>query len=98
MREGIHNLPTRAAVEVVVHAPATEVRSRVGPWATIEEAGDDRCVLRMSSESLDWPMMALGVIGAEFEVVGPAQLTDHLRERIGRFARAVGRRQGGGSV
>jgi predicted DNA-binding transcriptional regulator YafY len=67
------------------------VRSRVGPWATIEEAGDDRCVLRMSSESLDWPMMALGIIGAEFDVVGPPELTDHLRERIDRFGRAVGR-------
>jgi predicted DNA-binding transcriptional regulator YafY len=90
VREGIHNLPTRHAVEVLVHAPAAEVRDRVGPWATIEEAGGARCVLRMSSESLDWSMMALGVIGAEFEVVGPPELTDHLHERIDRFTRAIG--------
>jgi hypothetical protein len=44
----------------------------------------------MSSESLDWSMMALGVIGAEFEVVGPPELTDHLHERIDRFTRAIG--------
>jgi hypothetical protein len=39
-------------------------------------------------DSLDWPAAVLGSLGAEFEVVEPAELRDHLH-RIGeRFVRA----------
>jgi predicted DNA-binding transcriptional regulator YafY len=89
VRDGIDNLPTRHTVEVVVHAPAAVVRDRIGPWGVIEELDVDRCRLRMTADSLDWPMMALSATRAEFDVVSPPALVDHLRERVGRFARAV---------
>ena len=95
VRDGIDTMAARHDVEVIVHAPAADVRERIGRWGTVEELDGDRCLLRMTAESLDWPVMALGAIGAEFEVVSPPALLDHLRERADRFNRAVER--GGGS-
>ena len=75
--------------EAEVHAPADFVRQRVGRWATITEAGEDRCRLAMTSDSLDWPTMALGGLGAEFTVLHPPELRDYVREWAERFGRAT---------
>ncbi|WP_405141148.1 YafY family transcriptional regulator [Sphaerisporangium sp. NBC_01403] len=90
VRAGIDNIVPPLAVEAVVHAPAATVRVAVGQWATVEEIDDGRCRLRMTSDTLDWPAMALGVVGAEFEVIHPPELVDHLRDWAGRFTRATG--------
>jgi predicted DNA-binding transcriptional regulator YafY len=55
-------------------------RAMVEQWATVEELDDRRCRLRMTADSLDWPTMALGADGAEFEVVRPPELADHIWE------------------
>jgi len=89
VRSGIEHLPSRHQVEVRIDAPAAVVRDRIGPWGTLEELDRDRCVLRMSSDSLDWPTVALGHAAAGFEVVSPPALVDHLRAWADRFGRAV---------
>lgn len=76
-------------VEVRLEAPADRVRSRVGQWAAVTEDGPGRCRLTMTANSLDWPAMALGSVGADFEVIGPPELTAHLREWGERFVRAT---------
>jgi predicted DNA-binding transcriptional regulator YafY len=43
----------------------------------------------MSTDSLDWPMMALGTVGAEFRVVSPPELVDRVRDWGDRFSRAA---------
>ena len=91
VRRGIDNLPTRHDVEAVVHADASEVRSRIGSWASIEEMDGARCRLRMSTDSLDWVLMTLGRTGADFEVVSPSAAIVHARQRSERFGRAVDR-------
>jgi predicted DNA-binding transcriptional regulator YafY len=93
VRAGIDNVPASYTVEAVVRAPAETVRARLGQWATVESLDDDRCRLRMTVESLDWPAFALGTVGAEFEVVGPPELTDLVREWGARFTRAAGARR-----
>jgi predicted DNA-binding transcriptional regulator YafY len=90
VKSSIDGLPSRHQVEALVHAPAPRVRERIGRWATLEEAGDDRCLLRMSADTLDWPSMVLGNTEAEFEVLSPPALVDHLRDWAERFGRAVG--------
>lgn len=89
VRAGLTNLPAPYAVEVRVAAPAATVRQRVGRWCTVEEVDADSCLLRMTSDSLDWPAMTLGVAGAEFEVLSPPEFADHLRDWGGRFSRAA---------
>jgi predicted DNA-binding transcriptional regulator YafY len=73
----------------VVHAPADEVRGRLGWWGTVEALDDRRCTVTFSAEDPDWPLMALGATGAEFEVVAPAAMVDHLAERATRFRRGL---------
>jgi predicted DNA-binding transcriptional regulator YafY len=91
VRSSIENVPQRYQVEVLIQATATTVRERVGPWGTLEDVGPGLCRLHMSSDSLDWPTMALGRAGAEFEVTSPAELVDHLRQRADLFGRAADR-------
>jgi predicted DNA-binding transcriptional regulator YafY len=92
MRSGIDNMPAPYTVEARIHARAAVARVRVGPWATIEDIDDGHCMLLMTSDSLDWPAMALGAIGADFEVLSPPELVEHLREWAHRFRRATTRR------
>jgi predicted DNA-binding transcriptional regulator YafY len=91
VRAGIGNLPAQYRIEVLVHAPAAVVRSRIGPWGTIEEIDDGRCLLRMTSDSLEWPTLALCVAGADFEVIAPPEMLDYLRDCAARFGRAIQR-------
>jgi len=91
VRAGIDNLPTRHIVEALVHGDASVIRSRIGPWVTVEEVDDARCRLRMTSESLDLVLATLGRAGAEFEVVSSPAVIDYAREWIGRMGRAIDR-------
>jgi predicted DNA-binding transcriptional regulator YafY len=89
VRAGIQNLPTRRRIEVLVHAPGATVRTRVGQWVTVEDVDDSRCRLRMTVDNLDWPALTLGAVGADFEVVRPPELIDHIRDWGARFTRAT---------
>jgi predicted DNA-binding transcriptional regulator YafY len=91
VRAGLETAHTaRHTVEVLVHAPAARVRERLGRWGEIEEVDASTCVLRMSTDTLDWPAMGLGSVGAEFEVRSPPELADLVREWGERFRRAAG--------
>ena len=89
VRAGIESIPAAHTVEAIVHAPAAGVQAALGGWATVEAIDDDRCRVRMTSDSLDWPALALGVVRADFEVVTPPELVDHIREWGLRFTRAA---------
>jgi predicted DNA-binding transcriptional regulator YafY len=91
VRTSIESAPARHEVEVLIDAPAAAVRERIGPWGSLEEEGPSRCRFRMTSDSLDWPTIALGNAAAEFEVLSPPELLDHLRDRARLFGRAVER-------
>jgi predicted DNA-binding transcriptional regulator YafY len=89
VRNGIGTAPVSYDVEVTVHAPAASVRSVIGRWAEVEPAGDERCVVRMRTDSLDWAAMAMGAVGADFTVHSPSELHAHLRDWGRRFSRAA---------
>jgi predicted DNA-binding transcriptional regulator YafY len=90
VRASFANLATAPHIcEALVEAPAATVRTRVGRWATVEEVDERRCRLRMSADNLDWPTLALGSVGAEFQVLRPPELVDHIREWAARFTRAT---------
>ncbi|MGH3885607.1 MAG: WYL domain-containing protein [Pseudonocardiaceae bacterium] len=72
-----------------MHAPAVTVRGQMGRWGTVEDIDDQRYLLRMTADSLDWPTMALGAVAADFEVLSPPELVDHIREWGDRFSRAT---------
>jgi predicted DNA-binding transcriptional regulator YafY len=79
-----------ARVRVLVEAPADVIRQRIGRWSKIEEVGPGRCQVTMTPpEDSDWPVIALGMTGAEFQVIDPPELTERLRDWSARFARAA---------
>jgi predicted DNA-binding transcriptional regulator YafY len=88
VRAGIDNLPPTYAVEVLVDAPATRVRERIGRWSTVTDVDGARCRVRMTTDSLEWPIMALGVAGADFQVLAPPELRDRVHDWGVRFGRA----------
>jgi hypothetical protein len=42
----------------------------------------------MTADSLDWPVMALGAVGAGFHVISPPELLDRVRDWGRRFSQA----------
>jgi predicted DNA-binding transcriptional regulator YafY len=82
----------RYRARVVVHAPADEIASRITPAAGHVEARDaGSCVLDTGSDSLESFAVHLGMLGADFEVVDPPELVDHITLLAERYARAVRR-------
>ena len=88
VRSRLRNLPTQHDVAALVDAPASAVRARVGRWADVEEVDEERCRMRMSTDSLDWAALALGSVQATFTVEAPAELRVRLAEWGERFVRA----------
>jgi len=84
-------LPAPYTVEVLVHAPAADVRHQIGQWAKVDSVDAGCCRVRMSTNSLDWPAMALGAVGADFTVLTPPELLAHLQDWAHRFHRATTR-------
>ncbi|MBB4701296.1 helix-turn-helix transcriptional regulator [Sphaerisporangium siamense] len=77
-----------ATVEPLDPAPNQALVAGSAPDAAVD--GRARCRLRMSVDSLDWPVFALGATGADFEVVHPPELADRCREWGTRFLRSTG--------
>jgi predicted DNA-binding transcriptional regulator YafY len=94
--------PYRYQARVLVHAPASEVAERFSPTSgIIEEAGQDRCLLTAGADSLNLLTYHLAMLGAEFTVLEPQALIDHVHDAAGRLHRAVspeGRLPGRGSA
>ena len=88
VRDGIGSATAIYQVEVLVDAPAGTVRERYGRWATVEAVSETRSRIRMTADQLEWPMMLLGSLGAEFEVISPPELLDGIRDWSRRFGRA----------
>jgi predicted DNA-binding transcriptional regulator YafY len=86
---GLGARATPYLVEVVVHAPASVVVAHVGQWGTVEELPGTGCLLRMTTDDLAWPAMALGSLGADFAVRSPPELLDHVRRLAALYSRAT---------
>ncbi|AEW98572.1 helix-turn-helix transcriptional regulator [Streptantibioticus cattleyicolor] len=97
VRGGIEKTASAFPVEALVDAPAATVRERIGRWSTVEELDAAHCRVRMTAYSLDWPTMALGLLDADFRIVGPLELLDHVHELATRFRRVTSAGRGEGS-
>jgi predicted DNA-binding transcriptional regulator YafY len=88
VRRNVTAAPGRLRVEVMIEAPAAAVRERIGRWATVSASGPARCLVTMTPENLDWPVIALGMTGADFQVLSPPELAERVAEWGARFSRA----------
>ena len=88
VRAGLNNVFATYDVEVLVEAPAAALRQRIGRWCTVEDVDATRCRVRMTGDSLDWPVMALGMAAADFQVISPPELLGRVQDWARRFGRA----------
>jgi predicted DNA-binding transcriptional regulator YafY len=91
VRQGLSRRETATSVRALVHAPAGEVRPRIGRWGTVSEVDDTSCLLEMEALDPRWAAFGLGAVQAPFtlEEASPevrAVLTDW-SERFSRAAR-----------
>ena len=63
------------------------VERQFGRWATVEPDGDG-CVLQMSTDWLDWPLMTITAIDADFTVESPPELVERVRAAAVRLSSA----------
>jgi predicted DNA-binding transcriptional regulator YafY len=91
VRRTITEAPGAQEVIAIVAADAGPVQERVGRWAQVRAVGPGRCEVRMNPPgSPDWPVIALGMLGADFQVLsGPPGLADRVRDWGTRFMKAV---------
>ena len=87
LRNRLRELMT--SVRVRVSSPAQPVEWAVGRWGDVTPLGDDACLLEMNVDSLEWPVMVLANLEADFEVEGPQELKDLVRGTAERFGRAA---------
>jgi len=89
VRQGIQSARTHIAVDVLVKAPADSVAEVAGRWAAVTPVDGESCRLEMDVDTLDWPILLLGAIEADFEVREPPELADRVHQVARRFARAA---------
>lgn len=90
VRANIAAVPSGPQVKALIEAPAEVIRQRIGRWVTIEERGPTRCLVTMTPpDNSDWPVIALGIVGADFQVLDAPELAERLKDWSARFARAT---------
>lgn len=81
---------SHAVVRLLV--PVEEAAERISPSAgTLEAETADTCVLRTGAASLDVMVIHVMMLGFEFEVLEPAELTEAVRTARDRLARSLAR-------
>jgi predicted DNA-binding transcriptional regulator YafY len=91
VRDSIERMPRQHEVVVDVEAPVDRVEPLIGRWSTIEPIEGARCRVRMTTDELEWPVLALAQLDADFTVLAPPELADRVRDVARRFGHATTR-------
>jgi predicted DNA-binding transcriptional regulator YafY len=92
VEQSITGAPNRYEARVTLHAPADEIADRVPSyWGTVEEIDARSCEYRTGDDDLGWLAMRIAMLGVDFEVHEPPELSDHLKALAGRLRRATAR-------
>jgi predicted DNA-binding transcriptional regulator YafY len=83
VRNGLSRNETAMRVVALAHAPAQQVQSRVGRWATVEPLGDGECRVTMQATDPRWAIFGLGVLDAPFTL---EEAPDELRSQLTTWA------------
>lgn len=90
--QGVSTRAYASQAVVRLFVPLAEAAERISPSAgTLEASGEDSCVLRTGAAGLDVMVIHVMLMGFEFEVLEPADLTDAIRTARDRLSRALER-------
>lgn len=90
--QGVSTRAYAARAVIRLHTSAERAAEVVGPSDGVLEAVDEgRCLLRTGAASLDVLVIHVMLMGVDFEVVEPPELTGHIRTLRDRLTRALDR-------
>ncbi|OAH16540.1 helix-turn-helix transcriptional regulator [Streptomyces jeddahensis] len=90
--QGVSTRAYAAHAVIRLLVPVEEARLRISPSAgVLEPESEGTCLLRTGAASLDLMVIRVMMLGFDFEVVEPAELTDHIRTVRDRLDRALQR-------
>ncbi len=87
VRSGITTMPQAYVARIRFAAPIELVTASAGRWGQVESTPDG-CRLTLNTDRLEWPMMILASVDADFVVEGPPELVELLARTADRFTRA----------
>jgi predicted DNA-binding transcriptional regulator YafY len=83
--EMLARLPSAWEIEVQLDAPVSQIAARVPATLAELEADGSGARLRMGADSLDWAAGVIAGLGADFRVVRPDELREHLAQLATRL-------------
>ncbi|MBD0838106.1 helix-turn-helix transcriptional regulator [Streptomyces sp. TRM68416] len=90
--QGVSTRAYAAQAVVRLLVPLEEAAEQISPSAgTLEPEGPGSCLLRTGAASLDVMVIHVMLMGFEFEVLEPAELTETIRTARDRLSRALAR-------
>lgn len=90
MSRGVSSRVYAASAVLRLLVPREEAARLVSPSSGALEAVDDHsCLLRTGAASLDVLVLHVALIGVDFEVVEPVELTEHVRVLRDRLSRSL---------
>jgi predicted DNA-binding transcriptional regulator YafY len=96
VEQSIRGAPNRFEAVLTLHAAAEEIESRVPAyWGAIEPLDARTCLFRTGDDDLGWLAMRVAMLGVDFELHEPPELTEHLRALSARLGRAAARAAAG---
>lgn len=96
---GISQRVYAARAVVRLRVPAAEAARIVGPAdGSLEPVDEESCILRTGAVNLDVLVIHIMLIGCEFEVVEPVELTDRIRAARDLLSRSLEPREAAGEV
>jgi len=84
VRSGIATMPMAYDVRVRFACPPEVVERQVGRWATVQPDGAG-CLMWMSTDWLDWPLLTITALDVDFTVESPPELVDRIRAAAARL-------------
>ena len=87
--ERVREVRSRIQARVILQISKEEALKRVPyRWGTLEAIDDDHCELRTAADWLGSLAIYIAEVGADFEVLEPPELIDHVKTLAERFTRA----------
>src|SRR5918994_5889229 len=86
----VSSAPYRYQARIRLHLPAQAAAERLPPTVGhLQADGEHACILHTGAESPDVLAIYVAIIGAEFEILDPPDLAEHILAIAGRLTRAV---------
>jgi hypothetical protein len=84
----LRSIPTRYRVSATIEAPADEVAKQLRE-ATVEKLDDDRCLIRIDGDHLEWLAFQITWLGVDFVIHEPPELVAYVDGLSGRLTRSL---------